>query len=473
MEGGSAGREEILRQFEEAVSGMELDDLRRLASDLMMAGLDERSPKRPHLRRPPRDEVVRYRVRVDLDGARPPIWRRLDLRSDLTLDIVHRVLQAAFGWWDYHLHRFSLGGGPWDPESEFFLCPFDVEEGEDEGTPEFEVRLDETLQEPGDVLAYLYDYGDSWELTIRLEQVLPWEEGAPAALCVDGRRAAPPEDCGHLTSAEELAEVLDDPAHFDVDEVNVSLNDPFLILRDRGVSAPLVDLVNRLVGTEIGDDLAARLFLLTQPVEELTREEKAAALKPFMWFLERARGEGFELTSAGYLKPADVEEACRVVPAMRGWIGKNNREANAYPLLEFREALRKHKLVRKYKGRLRLAKTAEPIVGDPDALWDYLASRLIPDGSDRFDQQATLLMLAYLATSDDGALQLELVTETLSHLGWRYTDGRPVEWSDLFDLEPNPLHLLWNIGEPPPRRSQSVSLEAAALARTALLLGER
>lgn len=38
MEGGSAGREEILRQFEEAVSGLELDGLRRLASDLMMAG---------------------------------------------------------------------------------------------------------------------------------------------------------------------------------------------------------------------------------------------------------------------------------------------------------------------------------------------------------------------------------------------------------------------------------------------------
>ncbi|WP_264072478.1 plasmid pRiA4b ORF-3 family protein [Mycolicibacterium pulveris] len=60
---------------------------------------------RPELRRPPRDELAVYRVRVDLDQARPPIWRRLDLRSDVTLDVPHQVLQAAFSWLDYHLHR--------------------------------------------------------------------------------------------------------------------------------------------------------------------------------------------------------------------------------------------------------------------------------------------------------------------------------------------------------------------------------
>ena len=31
------------------------------------------------------------------------------------------------------------------------------------------MSLDETIQDPGDVLRYLYDYGDQWELRIRLE----------------------------------------------------------------------------------------------------------------------------------------------------------------------------------------------------------------------------------------------------------------------------------------------------------------
>ncbi len=55
-----------------------------------------RGKARPELRRPPQDEVAIYRIRVDLDHAEPPIWRRLDLRSDLPLDVVHQVLQVAF-----------------------------------------------------------------------------------------------------------------------------------------------------------------------------------------------------------------------------------------------------------------------------------------------------------------------------------------------------------------------------------------
>lgn len=41
----------------------------------------------------------------------PPVWRRLELRGEMRLDEVHAVLQAAFGWEDYHLHRFSPGSG--------------------------------------------------------------------------------------------------------------------------------------------------------------------------------------------------------------------------------------------------------------------------------------------------------------------------------------------------------------------------
>jgi hypothetical protein len=187
---------ELLRKFESAVSGVELSDLRRLADDLLlMGGPVARRGARPELRRPPRSDVAIYRIRVDLDQAEPPIWRRLEVRSDLPLDVVHRVLQAAFDWTDSHLHRFSLGGDPFDRASQLFLCPYDVEEGEEDdagGIPASGVRLDETLQEPGDVLHYVYDYGDSWDLTLRLEHVLPASPDSPPAVAVGGRRAAPP-----------------------------------------------------------------------------------------------------------------------------------------------------------------------------------------------------------------------------------------------------------------------------------------
>src|SRR4051794_1164372 len=159
MSGEDDEQAELLRKFQAATSGMEVADLRQLAADLtLLGGRMARRSARPELRRPRLDGLKLFRVRVDLDGAEPPIWRRLDLRSDLTLDALHQVLQVTFDWTNSHLYRFSLGGHPFDRTSQLFLCPFDVEEGElddDGGIPASDVRLDETMQDPGDVLQYV------------------------------------------------------------------------------------------------------------------------------------------------------------------------------------------------------------------------------------------------------------------------------------------------------------------------------
>jgi len=80
-------------------------------------------------------------------GTRPPLWRRLELASDLFLDQVHEIIQVAFGWTDSHLHQFGSWPGHYDPETEHYLCPFQVDEGE-VGVPEEDVRLDEVLAMP-------------------------------------------------------------------------------------------------------------------------------------------------------------------------------------------------------------------------------------------------------------------------------------------------------------------------------------
>ena len=51
-----------------------------------------------------------YQLRVVLRGISPLIWRRLLVRSDATLVDLHAVLQVAFSWDDYHLHRFKIHG---------------------------------------------------------------------------------------------------------------------------------------------------------------------------------------------------------------------------------------------------------------------------------------------------------------------------------------------------------------------------
>lgn len=451
---------------------MELADLRQLAGDLTaVAGQTASSAVRPELRRSPLDKPAIFRIRVDLDHAAPPIWRRLDLRSDLPLDVVHQVLQVAFDWTDSHLHRFSLGGHPFDRTSQLFLCPYDAEEGDygdEDGYPANQVRLDETLQDPGDVLHYVYDYGDSWELTLRLEEIRPATPDSPSAIAVAGRRAAPPEDSGGGTDLASIALVVDDPSHFELDELNQALRAPYFVLREYGVDHRLVDLLNRLRYTPTGQDLSQRVVTIAMDRTAPDPDEMAAATAAYRWFLDRARGGGIELTSAGYLKPADVEAASAVVPAMSDWIGKHNREIHASPLLDFRESLQAMGLLRKRKGTLLLTRAGAAAQRSPAKLWAHLADRLIPAKAGDFETVGSLLLLAYAATSPGRPIPREEVAAALSELGWRHRDGRPLEGYEIYRLDV--FTTLVNVTDgPAPRGGRDwVSPAAAALARAAL-----
>jgi len=439
---------EILRQFEAIISDVGLDDLRQLAGTLSRLGSQAREPaqpRRPELRRPQLTELQSFVVRVDLRHAKPPIWRRLEIRSDLTLDVVHRVLQAAFGWTDSHLWRFSLGGDPFSPSSQVFLCPWDVEEREvdDEGgLPAATVRVDEVIQNPGDVLSYVYDYGDHWELASRLEQVLPATANTPSAIAVDGRRAAPPEDCGSRRTDDELAEVLEDPAHFDLGEINEALQNPFMVLSDHGIDQRLAALIDRLTYSPVGEDVATRALSLLGECPAPDEERVQASLTPFIWFLDRAADGGIPLTASGYLKPADVTAAAEVVPTMRGWIGKANREIDTTPILHFRKALQTLGLLRKHKNALLLTRAGRDAQAAWQTLWNHLADRLVP-GTDGFETDATLLLFLYAATSPDSELPLDTIAAALTQLSWQSTDGTAIVDHDLYRLRARDV--LWNM----------------------------
>ncbi|UAK37237.1 hypothetical protein K8O93_19095 [Gordonia bronchialis] len=53
--------------------------------------------------------------------------------------------------------------------------------------------------------------------------MLPLPADAPPVWCVGGRRGAPPVDCGHLTTVDDLTEIPDHPPYFSVDEINDTL----------------------------------------------------------------------------------------------------------------------------------------------------------------------------------------------------------------------------------------------------------
>ncbi|GFG93728.1 plasmid pRiA4b ORF-3 family protein [Mycobacterium bourgelatii] len=65
------------------------------------------------------------------------------------------------------------------------------------------MRLDQVVSDKGERLFYDYDFGDGWEHVLVVEDVLDDPPSAP--VCLTGRMACPPEDCGGLGGYEELA----------------------------------------------------------------------------------------------------------------------------------------------------------------------------------------------------------------------------------------------------------------------------
>jgi hypothetical protein len=145
-----------------------------------------------------------YQIKVALKDSKPPIWRRILVPGDVTLEKLHYILQVAMGWTNSHLHQFIVGqtfyGQP-HPDYGF------------EMRDERRVRLNQIVTGEGAKFAYEYDFGDSWEHILLLEKVLEPESGQQYPVCVKGERACPPEDVGGVWSYEGFLEAIGDPDH--------------------------------------------------------------------------------------------------------------------------------------------------------------------------------------------------------------------------------------------------------------------
>ncbi|HSV67974.1 MAG TPA: plasmid pRiA4b ORF-3 family protein [Mycobacteriales bacterium] len=143
-----------------------------------------------------------HKMKITLRGSKPPIWRRLEVPSGITLLQLHEVIQEAFGWDGHHMWVFST------PTGEFGVTDRELGHRSAAAT-----KLDDVASRAGDRIRYTYDFGDDWEHDITVEAVLSAEPGLAYPRCTGGRRACPPEDCGGIWGYAHLLEILADPSH--------------------------------------------------------------------------------------------------------------------------------------------------------------------------------------------------------------------------------------------------------------------
>ena len=126
--------------------------------------------------------------------------------------------RSVAGWNDEHPHEFIIAekryGRP---------APREVVPVQNEAL----FRLHSLPLAKGTSFTYVYDFGDHWEIEVKMEQVLPPDQGAPFARVIDGARAFPPEDSGGVPGYEDLLEALSDPTNPEHEECRQWVGDDF------------------------------------------------------------------------------------------------------------------------------------------------------------------------------------------------------------------------------------------------------
>jgi hypothetical protein len=150
-----------------------------------------------------------YQLKIKLNHTSPPIWRRLQLDGKTTFAELHRVIQIAFDWEDYHLHEFlikaqngtGIPGIPQFLQEKISIGGPDGHEFDfgEEKLDEQEEIVEDHLKKEKDKCLYVYDFGDDWQHEIVVEKVIPPEPGVAYPYCLKAMRETPEEDSRGLS----------------------------------------------------------------------------------------------------------------------------------------------------------------------------------------------------------------------------------------------------------------------------------
>ena len=144
--------------------------------------------------KPSRAVPLIFQLKVTLKDSNPPIWRKVQVPSDMTLSQLHDTLQIAVGWGDCYLHQFIVGTTRYSSDE---LVAF--HEGH---LPETACALNQIATGKG--YTFTYDYGLNtaaptvWVYTIVIEKILIPNLERSYPRCLSGQRACPVERIGQI-----------------------------------------------------------------------------------------------------------------------------------------------------------------------------------------------------------------------------------------------------------------------------------
>jgi len=148
---------------------------------------------------------------IVLPNTDPLVWRRIRVPESYSFWDLHVAIQDAMGWQDRHLHEFTLLDSQAGQMTRIGI-PDDESPSQRTCSAGWEVPMARYLEPGSGPVQYLYDFGDSWQHSLELEEIVP-SDGGVYPRCLAGAGACPPEDVGGTPGYQEFLRILRDPRH--------------------------------------------------------------------------------------------------------------------------------------------------------------------------------------------------------------------------------------------------------------------
>jgi hypothetical protein len=151
-------------------------------------------------------------LKITLNDVKPAVLRRIEVPFDIRLDRLHLAIQAAMGWTNSHLYEIRARDVGWS-------TPLPDVDGAGDFLDARKAKLDDVLEDIGTkTLRYIYDFGDGWEHTIKVERLGNPLPGTLYPRLIEASGRCPPEDVGGPFGYAEFLEAMRDPKHERHDE---------------------------------------------------------------------------------------------------------------------------------------------------------------------------------------------------------------------------------------------------------------
>lgn len=162
-----------------------------------------------------------FQVKIELDGL--GVWRRVLVPEDITFYELKQVVDYTFGWSGYYDYELRI-------KDNIAFVEDEIRGSNSFFSSRYEFRNSRTSKvfdyvKSRQVVKYLYDFGDEWLHTIKIEKAVEGE-AVTSFVCVEGDGDCPVEDWCRIEEEIDDCDLLGDSDYYKELLVNLGVNHP-------------------------------------------------------------------------------------------------------------------------------------------------------------------------------------------------------------------------------------------------------